>query len=97
MSPPRAPQCASPRAPKPPRVYRRGVKKLTRVKFQDRTLHFTFPRSTGGGRKSASGFVDPEHVPSFEGDHAWFEIELVEGHPWNYWRAARQVEPPADA
>ncbi|WP_255367676.1 hypothetical protein [Caulobacter sp. UNC279MFTsu5.1] len=83
--------------PRPPRVYQRGVKKLTRVKFQDRTLHFTFPQNTGGGRRSAAGFVGPDQVPAFEGDEAWFEMELVEGLPWNYWRAVRQVEGPANA
>ncbi|KQZ31746.1 hypothetical protein [Caulobacter sp. Root1472] len=97
MSPPRAPQRAIQRAPKPPRVYQRGVKKLTRVKFQDQTLHFTFPQSTGGSRRSANGFVALDQVPAFEGDSAWFEMELVEGHPWNYWRAMRQVEAPGDA
>ncbi len=81
MTPPRAPQRASPRAPKPPRVYRRDIKKLKRVCFGDRTLHFTFHQGTGGGRKSVSGFVNPEHVPAFAGDEGWFEMELIEGHP----------------
>jgi hypothetical protein len=82
------------RACKPPRVYRRDVKQLIRVTFGDRTLHYIFAQGTGGGRKSASGFVRAEHVPAFEGDDGWFEMELVEGHPWNYWRAVRQVEAP---
>ena len=74
-----------------------SVKKLTRVTHGDRTLYFTFAQRTGGGDKSATAFVQPEHVPAFEGDVAWFEVVTVKAKPWSYWRAVRQVEPPADA
>ena len=96
MSPPRAPQRASPHAPAPPRVYRRDVKKLTRVSHLGRTLHFTFRGGSGRGN-SVHGFVKAEDVPPFEGDEAWFEMEMVAAKPWSFWRAVRQVEPPAHA
>lgn len=70
--------------------------KLTRVAVLDRTLHFTYRGGTRHGN-SAVGFVKAEHVPPFEGDEAWFEMELVEGKPWSFWRAVRQVEAPAHA
>lgn len=60
-----------------------------------RTLCFTTPG--GGPGNSCSTFVAVEHVPEFEGESGWFEMELVEGVPWSYWRAVRQVEPPAHA
>ncbi|ATC24320.1 MULTISPECIES: hypothetical protein [Caulobacter] len=92
---------AQPASPKAPRIHRQAIEKLTRRTCQDvidgklvrRTLHFTFP----GGRKnrrSSVSFIDPEQVPPFEGDEAWFLIELVIAKPWSYWRAVRQVEPP---
>jgi hypothetical protein len=84
-------------ADKPPRVWRRNVEKLTRhrERFGDlatRTLYFTFP---GGRRASRSqvSFVSPENVPAFDGEEGWFEMELVAGTPWSWWRAVRQVEP----
>ncbi|KQY28289.1 hypothetical protein ASD38_16530 [Caulobacter sp. Root487D2Y] len=99
MSPPRAPQRATLHAPKPPRVYRRDVKRLTRVRLyadpESKTLFFTTPG--GGSGNSRSTFIAPDNVPPFEGEEAWFEMELVEGKPWSFWRAVRQVEPPADA
>lgn len=83
---------------KPPRVYRRSIEKLTRHRERtgdpaSRTLYFTFP---GGRRATRSqvSFVSPENVPDFEGEEAWFEMELVAGTPWSWWRAGRQVEPP---
>lgn len=74
---------------------------LTRMRescrdLASRTLCFTAPGGAGRGN-SRTTFVDVEHVPEFEGETAWFEMELVEGIPWSYWRAVRQVEPPADA
>lgn len=85
-------------ADKSPRVWRRAVEKLTRhrERFGDqstRTLYFTFP---GGRRASRSQvtFVAVENVPAFDGEEAWFEMELVAGTPWSWWRAVRQVEPP---
>lgn len=96
MSTPRAPQCANPRALKPPRVYRRRVMLLTRMRERDptsRTLCFTTPG--GGAGNSRTTFVAVEHVPEFEGESAWFEMELVAGVPWSYWRAVRQVDPAA--
>lgn len=87
--------------PPPPRIHRRAVEKLTRHtcadvvdgKAVERTLHFTFP---GGrrARRSRVAFVDPQNVPPFEGQEAWFLMELVIAKPWSYWRAVRQVEPP---
>lgn len=63
----------------------------------ERTLHFTFEGETGRSSRARCSFVDPAHVPPFDGDKAWFEMEKVKAKPWPYWRAVRQVEPPADA
>jgi hypothetical protein len=41
-------------------------------------------------------FVSPEHVPEFDGEEAWFEMELTAGVPWSYWRAVRRVDPPTE-
>jgi hypothetical protein len=101
MSTPRAGSRATSDALKPPRIYRRDVKELTRVREHQvdptsRTLHFTTPGGSGHGN-SRSTFVAVEDVPEFEGESAWFEMELVGGHPWSYWRAVRQVDRPAHA
>lgn len=104
MPPQRAEQRA--RARRPPRVYHRTVARLTRVAVDEgygpnktrRTLHFLL--HTQRGCSSPADFVDPAHVPDFEGDVAWFEMEKVErgnGHSWPWWRAVRQTEAPADA
>lgn len=82
---------------RPPRVYKRDVKQLSRVHADGRTLYFTFPTGTGRSRRCRVGFVEPRRVPDFVGDTAWFEMEQVEGTPWTYWRAVRQVEPPSHA
>lgn len=86
---------------RPPRVYQRAVKKLTRMRAgvgeaRGRTLYFTFP---GGpkGRRSHVTFLKPGNVPEFEGDEAWFEVEQVEGRPWAFWRPVRRVDGPLDA
>lgn len=72
------------------------IVKLTRATCnRGVTLFFTY---AGGERRrgnSRSGFIDPEHVPPFEGDSAWFEIERVHAKPWGFDRAIRQVEKPA--
>ncbi|PZQ44379.1 MAG: hypothetical protein DI570_28510 [Phenylobacterium zucineum] len=86
---------------RPPRVYQRAVKKLTRMRVgvgaaQGRTLYFTFPGGTRAGRCRVT-FLDPGNVPEFDGDEAWFEVEQVEGRPWAFWRAVRRVGGPPDA
>lgn len=98
--PPRRGRFAAP-ADQPPRVWRKSIEKLTRQRertgdLTSRTLYLTFP---GGRRASRSNvtFVSPEHVPEFDGEEAWFEMELTAGVPWSYWRAVRQVDPPATA
>jgi hypothetical protein len=100
MPPNRVQQRAATCAPTPVRGSRRIVR-LTRVTHkagaETRTLHFTFE---GGQRRAARArvsFIDKDCVPEFTGDQAWFEVEELRGHPWNYWVALRQVEPPADA
>lgn len=97
-SPPLRGRVSAP-AGQPPRVWRKGIEKLTRQRertgdLSSRTLYFTFP---GGRRASRSRvtFVWPEHVPDFVGEEAWFEMELVAGKPWARWRAVRQIDPPA--
>ncbi|NGM49307.1 hypothetical protein G5B46_06785 [Caulobacter sp. 602-2] len=84
-----------------PRIHRQAIEKLSRFACVDvvdgrqveRTLYFTFP---GGARNRRCNvtFVDPENVPPFEGDQAWFLMELVVTKPWSYWRAVRQVGQP---
>lgn len=82
---------------RPPRILRRDVVKLTRmtalIGARRTTLCFTFPGATKSARSSVT-HVSREHVPPFEGDEAWFEVEMVQAKPWSYWRAVRQVEPP---
>lgn len=97
-----APQRASPRAPKPERIITRMVVELQRVAQSSgaepgRTLFFKFRGGIRRAQRSLYSFVSPEHVPDFEGQAAWFEVEEVSGKPWSYWRAVRQVEPPGDA
>jgi hypothetical protein len=98
--PPRRGRLAAP-AGQPPRVWRRCIERLTRQRERtgdpsSRTLYFTFPGANGHARSRVT-FVSPEHVPDFAGETAWFEMELTAGVPWSYWRAVRQVDPPAPA
>lgn len=103
MLPPRAAERAKTHARKP-RVYRRTIARLTRVEAHDsptgapRTLHFLLHEK--GSFSGRADYVEPEHVPPFAGDVAWFEVEKIErgdGHAWPWWRAVHQVEPPGDA
>lgn len=102
----RASQRATKRAPRTPRVYATAIGRLTRMAVDEgygeaktrRTLFFLL--HTVYGLSSPGDRVDPENVPQFEGDVAWFEMEKVErgnGHRWPWWRAVRQVEPPPGA
>lgn len=72
---------------------------LTRVRSNDndgrRTLHFISEGLSARSRRSRVGFVDRAHVPEFDGEHGWFEVERVAATPWSYWRAVRQVDPPS--
>lgn len=92
-----------PRRTRPPRVYLRTIARLTRIAVEEgqgptkrrRTLHFLL--HSQHGLTSPAAFVEPHHVPDFEGDVAWFEVEKVErgeGHRWPWWRAVRRVDPP---
>lgn len=53
--------------------------------------------SMGLSRAREIGFVSPEHVPAFEGEEGWFEMERIRAKPWSYWRAIRRVDPPPHA
>jgi hypothetical protein len=76
------------------RVLDRAVKHLTRVRQSEGpTLYFTFPGAPRARRHNVT-FVKPEHVPEFEGEAGWFEMEKIQAKPWSYWRGVRQVEPP---
>jgi hypothetical protein len=71
--------------------------KLTRVRVRaadptSRTIHFTYPGGSDGN--SRVGFVSPEHVPAFDGEEGWLELERVKATPWSYWRAVRRHRPP---
>lgn len=74
------------------------IRKLRRVRSTKadgyHTLHFVTERLSGQGGNSSSSFLSPEHVPDFDGEEAWFELERVTDKPWPYWRAVRPVEPP---
>ena len=41
-------------------------------------------------------FLEPNQVPDFHGDEAWFELERVRqpGRAWPTWKVLRQVEAP---
>lgn len=106
MPTPRAGRRATKRVPRPPRVYQRTIARLTRMAVDEgfgpnrtrRTLRFLLHAQRG--LNGPADYVDPENVPEFEGDVAWFEMEKIErggDHRWPWWRAVRQVEPPADA
>jgi hypothetical protein len=75
----------------------RRVVKLTRVAGPDgasrRTLYFTFPGGQPRSSRAKCSFVAPQHVPEFEGDEGWFEVEEVWVKPWSFWRAIRPAEP----
>ena len=75
----------------------RRVVKLTRVTCPDgeglRTLHFTFEGGQRRSSRSRCSFIAPEHVPEFEGDEGWFEVEEVRAKPWSSWRATRPADP----
>lgn len=43
---------------------------------------------------SRAEFLEPENVPPFEGEEAWFELERVRGRVWMTWKVLRQVEEP---
>ena len=97
---PRRGRLAAP-AGQPPRVWRKSIEKLARKRehtgdLSSRTLYFTFPGARRASRSNVT-FVSPEHVPEFDGEEAWFEMALTAGVPWSYWRAVRQVDPPATA
>lgn len=103
---PRAGQRARLHVSRPPRVYLRTIARLTRITVDGgygqnrtrRTLHFLLHTQQGLG--SRADYVEPRHVPNFDGDVAWFEVEKIQRggeHRWPWWRAVRQVEPPADA
>jgi hypothetical protein len=99
LPPPRG-RVTAPAQP-PPRVRRRSIVKLTRQRertgdLASRTLYFTFPGARRAARSQVT-FVSPQNVPDFVGEAAWFEMELVAGVPWSWWRATRQVDPPAAA
>ena len=74
-------------------AFRPLIAKLTRMTdMEGRTLRFTAP--VGDGRRHRTDFIDPERVPDFEGDSAWFEIVKVRepGCPWLRWKVIRRVE-----
>lgn len=83
----------------PPRVYRRAILRLTRMRERSgdptsRTLCFKMPGNGPGNSRSV--FVEAENVPEFDGENAEFLMELVEGVPWSFWRAVRQVEKSSE-
>jgi hypothetical protein len=51
-------------------------------------LHFRI-EGLGGPGNSRCSFVGPEHVPAFEGEQGWFEMERIYTTPWNYWKPVK--------
>ena len=47
----------------------------------------------GGPGNSRYSFVDAEHVPEFEGEQGYFQLERVYAHPWNFWKPVRYLGP----
>lgn len=89
------------RAPSAPRVYRRTIQKLIRRRertgdLTSPTLFFTFASGSRTSRSNVT-FVALDQVPGFDGEEAWFELELVGGAPWSFWRAVRRLEGQANA
>lgn len=73
----------------------RQIAELTKVYGNEKQLLFyTMPHLTGRGSRSSSDFIRPEHVPDFEGESAWFELESFRQGSWRQWRATRRVDPP---
>ena len=72
------------------------IRKLRRVRSSKddnfRTLFFTAELLGRTHGNSRSTFIQPENVPDFDGEEAWFELERVRAKPRGYWRAIRQVE-----
>lgn len=57
--------------------------------LEGRTIYFMLPSSD---RRKPPAFVEPEDVPAFDGDAAWFELERVKRGPWLKWRAIRKLD-----
>lgn len=71
--------------------------KLTRSRHQGETLCFTTPNlPKPRSQRCRLTFISPEHVPEFDGEEGWFELELVPAKPWSYWRVLRAIEPPSE-
>lgn len=73
---------------------RTRIVRLTRARSHEGdTLFFTY--AGGGGRgNSRTSFIAKDHVPPFEGETGWFEIEHAPCKPWGFDRALRRVDPP---
>jgi hypothetical protein len=89
-------------ASKTERVLHRMTVKLKRVRqfggaVPGATVMFTFEGGTRRAQRARCSFINKDRVPEFEGEEAWFDVEEVSAKPWPYWRAVRQVEPPAGA
>lgn len=69
------------------------IRKIRRVRTHAHegggTLYF---KTIGGSRQNPTRFFDPDEVPEFEGEEAWFEVEPLRGPVWMTWRFLRQVD-----
>ena len=73
----------------------RRIAKLVRFRVSSEDGGNTLYFKMQVGRLGA--FLDPEDVPEFEGEEAWFELERVPkslGRPWSTWRVIRPVDAP---
>lgn len=98
----RAPQRASPRAPKPERtIQRRVVKPQRSTPFGgadgDEDLVSTVEGGMLRAQQSRCSLPHPAPVPSFGGQEAGCEVGDASRRPWACKGAVRPVEPTADA
>ncbi len=71
---------------------------VSRMRDRDGKLLCFKIDGVGGPGNSRYCFVDAQHVPEFEGEQGWFELERVYATPWNFWKPVRYLgtqAPPA--
>lgn len=68
---------------------RRTEALVSRMRDHDGKLLCFKIDGVGGPGNSRYSFVDIQHVPEFEGEQGWFELERVYATPWNFWKPVR--------
>lgn len=71
------------------------VVEIERVTYlQGNTLMFQFDHRNRSGCRTLGDRIDKEHVPPFNGQTAWAEVERVSAKPWAFHRVICLVDPP---